>query len=122
TPASAAASCRQQRGADVAVSRSQRSSRRARAGPSLRAHRPAHSPSGLAHALLSEGGWRASMAPTRAAPCRALSRSGMRRVDPARPLRHPRFWAALALLVVNDHALKGAGVLPGALTGKLSDV
>src|SRR5690606_1318058 len=24
--------------------------------------------------------------------------------------------------VVNDHALKGAGVLPGALTGKLSDV
>ncbi len=36
-------------------------------------------------------------------------------------LRHPLFWAALALLVINDHLLKGAGVLPGALTGKLSD-
>jgi hypothetical protein len=28
---------------------------------------------------------------------------------------------ALALLIVNDHWLKGAGVLPGWLTGKLSD-
>lgn len=36
-------------------------------------------------------------------------------------LRHPIFWAALALLVVNDHVLKGAGVLPSWLTGKLSD-
>jgi hypothetical protein len=31
------------------------------------------------------------------------------------------FCAAVALLVVNDHVLKGAGVLPGWLTGKLSD-
>jgi hypothetical protein len=29
--------------------------------------------------------------------------------------------AALALLVLNDHVLKHAGVLPGWLTGKLSD-
>ncbi len=36
-------------------------------------------------------------------------------------LRPPLFWAALALLVLNDHVLKGAGVLPGWLTGKLSD-
>lgn len=36
-------------------------------------------------------------------------------------LRHPLFWGALVLLVLNDHVLKGAGVLPGALTGKLSD-
>lgn len=36
-------------------------------------------------------------------------------------LRHPIFWFALALLVVNDHALKGGGIVPGWLTGKLSD-
>ncbi len=39
----------------------------------------------------------------------------------ARALRHPLFWAALALLVINDHWLKGADLLPGWLTGKLSD-
>lgn len=37
-------------------------------------------------------------------------------------LRHPLFLGALALLAVNDHLLKGAGLLPGALTGKLSDL
>ncbi|WP_437976741.1 hypothetical protein WMF11_05900 [Sorangium sp. So ce295] len=37
-------------------------------------------------------------------------------------LRQPLFLGALALLVVNDHLLKGAGLLPGALTGKLSDL
>ncbi len=37
------------------------------------------------------------------------------------PLRHPAWWSALALLAFNDHVLKGADVLPGALTGKLSD-
>jgi hypothetical protein len=31
------------------------------------------------------------------------------------------FWAALAVLVANDHWLKGSGLLPGWLTGKLSD-
>lgn len=41
---------------------------------------------------------------------------------PWRALRHPLWCAALAVLVVNDHLLKGAGLLPGAITGKLSDV
>lgn len=36
-------------------------------------------------------------------------------------LRHPLFWGALALLVVNDHLLKGSELVPGWLTGKLSD-
>ena len=34
---------------------------------------------------------------------------------------HPLWWMCLLLLVVNDHVLKGAGVLPEWLTGKLSD-
>ena len=37
------------------------------------------------------------------------------------PLAHPGWWAALTLLVANDHWLKHAGLLPAALTGKLSD-
>lgn len=36
-------------------------------------------------------------------------------------LIHPVPLLAVALLLVNDHLLKGAGVLPGWLTGKLSD-
>jgi hypothetical protein len=32
------------------------------------------------------------------------------------------WWIALAVLVLNDHLLKYAGLLPGWLTGKLSDV
>jgi hypothetical protein len=32
------------------------------------------------------------------------------------------WWVALGVLVLNDHALKHAGLLPGWLTGKLSDV
>jgi hypothetical protein len=36
-------------------------------------------------------------------------------------LRSPVFVAALVVLVLNDHWLKGAGLLPGWLTGKLSD-
>lgn len=43
-------------------------------------------------------------------------------LEPWRALRHPLWWTALAVLVANDHLLKGAGLLPGALTGKLSDV
>lgn len=39
-----------------------------------------------------------------------------------RALVHPVFLGALALLVVNDHVLKGSGHLPGWLTGKLSDL
>lgn len=38
-----------------------------------------------------------------------------------RALTHPLWWVALALLAANDHLFKGAGVLPAALTGKLSD-
>lgn len=34
----------------------------------------------------------------------------------------PTWWLALGALVLNDHVLKYAGVLPGWLTGKLSDV
>src|SRR5687767_11677061 len=41
---------------------------------------------------------------------------------PARALRHPAYWAALAVLLLNDHVLKGAGLVPGLVTGKLSDV
>ncbi len=37
------------------------------------------------------------------------------------PLRHPLFLGALLLLVVNDHVLKGAALLPSWATGKLSD-
>ncbi len=32
------------------------------------------------------------------------------------------WWGAVVLLVVNDHVLKQAGLLPGWLTGKLSDL
>ena len=35
---------------------------------------------------------------------------------------HPLPLAALATLLVNDHLLKGAGLLPATVTGKLSDV
>ncbi|MBX2798886.1 MAG: hypothetical protein KTR31_14515 [Myxococcales bacterium] len=44
------------------------------------------------------------------------------RTRPIRALLHPVWLGALALLVVNDHLLKGAGWLPGWMTGKLSDV
>ncbi len=46
----------------------------------------------------------------------------MNKLTPARALLHPLFLASTALLVINDRLLKGSGVLPGALTGKLSDV
>lgn len=41
---------------------------------------------------------------------------------PGRALLTPTWLAALAILGVNDHLLKGAGLLPGAVTGKLSDI
>src|SRR5262245_19780770 len=47
------------------------------------------------------------------------SRSELR---PVRALAHPAWWFAVLVLLVNDHVLKGAGLLPGWLTGKLSDV
>jgi hypothetical protein len=37
-------------------------------------------------------------------------------------VEHPLPLAAVLVLVVNDHVLKGAGVLPSSVTGKLSDV
>ncbi len=42
-------------------------------------------------------------------------------VVPRRALAHPLWLAALVVLALNDHVLKGAGLLPGWLTGKLSD-
>lgn len=44
------------------------------------------------------------------------------RLRPGRALLTPTWLLALATLGLNDHVLKGAGVLPGALTGKLSDL
>lgn len=48
----------------------------------------------------------------------------MRRITlhPARGLLHPAWLASLVVLALNDHVLKGSGLLPGVLTGKLSDV
>ncbi|MEM9188613.1 MAG: hypothetical protein AAGF12_05530 [Myxococcota bacterium] len=40
---------------------------------------------------------------------------------PARAFAHPAFLLGVALLLLNDHVLKGSGVLPSVLTGKLSD-
>jgi hypothetical protein len=40
---------------------------------------------------------------------------------PVCELANPVSLAAVALLAVNDHLLKGAGIIPGALTGKISD-
>ena len=48
-------------------------------------------------------------------------REGFSQVEPLRALGHPAFLVALAVLVLNDHSLKGSGVLPGWFTGKLSD-
>src|SRR5690349_14594078 len=36
-------------------------------------------------------------------------------------LTQPLWWISLGVLLVNDHCLKGAGVLAPLLTGKLSD-
>ncbi|MFV8752334.1 hypothetical protein ACNOYE_17430 [Nannocystaceae bacterium ST9] len=50
-----------------------------------------------------------------------LSRPSSPEFSPERALPTLPWIAALALLVVNDHVLKGSGLLPGMLTGKLSD-
>ena len=49
-----------------------------------------------------------------------VSQSG-RGAWPGDEFLHPLPLLAMALLAVNDHWLKGSGVLPGWLTGKLSD-
>lgn len=41
--------------------------------------------------------------------------------QPRTALSHPLFWSALVGLLVNDHVLKPAHVLPGLVAGKLSD-
>lgn len=43
------------------------------------------------------------------------------RFEPTRALLHPLWIASLMVLVLNDHVLKGASILPEAVTGKLSD-
>ena len=43
-------------------------------------------------------------------------------VRPSHALTHPWWLGALGMLLLNDHLLKGAGLLPTVLTGKLSDV
>lgn len=43
------------------------------------------------------------------------------RLHPARALLTPTWLAALAVLALNDHLFKGSGLLPGGVTGKLSD-
>lgn len=70
--------------------------------------------------------------PVAYAPCRAAPPARDRRMPAAanvklpsarvRAFGHPLWWGALVLLVLNDHVLKGADVVPGWLTGKLSDV
>ncbi|HRI06972.1 MAG TPA: hypothetical protein PKW35_04095 [Nannocystaceae bacterium] len=42
-------------------------------------------------------------------------------IRPERALLTPTWLLSLAVLGVNDHVLKGAALLPGAITGKLSD-
>ncbi len=44
-----------------------------------------------------------------------------RELHPARALVTPAWLLALVVLALNDHLLKGAGLLPGVVTGKLSD-
>ena len=49
------------------------------------------------------------------------SPSPLSELRPALALLTPVWLGALALLVANDHWLKGSGLVPGLLTGKLSD-
>lgn len=44
------------------------------------------------------------------------------RLPPSRPLADPLWWVALALWIINDHWLKGSGLVDPAITGKLSDL
>jgi hypothetical protein len=44
-----------------------------------------------------------------------------RNLAPYRALYHPLWLVSLGLLVLNDHFLKGSGILPAVVTGKLSD-
>ena len=57
-----------------------------------------------------------------ATPLRSLSSPPLRFCSPWMALQSGPWWIALGVLLLNDHMLKGSGVIPGALTGKLSDV
>jgi hypothetical protein len=48
-------------------------------------------------------------------------REGLTSMSRFRALRHPLWWVALGVLVTNDWVLKSSGLLPGWVTGKLSD-
>ncbi|MEM9463418.1 MAG: hypothetical protein AAGF11_55260 [Myxococcota bacterium] len=52
----------------------------------------------------------------------SLSKSDPVTLRPTRALLHPLWLGSLAVLVLNDHVLKGASLLPGVVTGKLSDL
>ncbi len=41
---------------------------------------------------------------------------------PIKSISHPLWGLSLAVLLANDHALKGAGIVPSWVTGKLSDL
>lgn len=45
----------------------------------------------------------------------------MKSFNPIDAIRHPLWWLMLVVLVVNDFVLKGSGLLPSIITGKLSD-
>ena len=50
------------------------------------------------------------------------SGAGTDAVRPEAALLHPLWLLSLGVLVLNDHFLKGSGLLPGWITGKLSDL
>lgn len=56
-----------------------------------------------------------NLVPAYADPMTRVSQS------PANPLASPVWWLAVVTLLINDHVLKTAGLLPGVITGKLSD-
>lgn len=45
----------------------------------------------------------------------------MKQFNPVDALRSPLWWLMLLLLIANDFAFKGSGLMPGIVTGKLSD-
>jgi hypothetical protein len=45
----------------------------------------------------------------------------MKKIHPVNAIRHPLWWAMLAVLIANDWWLKSASVLPTSVTGKISD-
>jgi hypothetical protein len=56
------------------------------------------------------------------APTEPVAPSAPRPLAPELALAHPLLIASAVVLAANDHLLKGAGLLPGFVTGKLSDL